>query len=94
MDQSSGNPPLHDNHSPTDPSESSFVDITKETMPGRDGDTDIEQEPRSEPDKKLEIKSTGPNPGDFPDGGFEAWLVVVGGFCAIFSSFGWINCEH
>jgi hypothetical protein len=28
----------------------------------------------------------------FPDGGLEAWLVVAGGFCTVFASFGWINC--
>jgi hypothetical protein len=27
-----------------------------------------------------------------PDGGLEAWLVVAGGFCTVFASFGWINC--
>jgi hypothetical protein len=34
----------------------------------------------------------GINPADFPDGGLEAWLVVLGGWCALFVSFGWINC--
>ncbi|KAI1178864.1 major facilitator superfamily domain-containing protein [Nemania sp. FL0916] len=34
----------------------------------------------------------GPDPDDFPDGGFKAWLCVAGGFCTIFSSFGWVNC--
>ncbi|KAH7145433.1 riboflavin transporter MCH5 [Dactylonectria estremocensis] len=34
----------------------------------------------------------GINPADFPDGGFEAWLVVFGGFCALFCTFGLINC--
>lgn len=29
---------------------------------------------------------------DFPDGGLEAWLVVAGGFCALFSTFGLVNC--
>lgn len=34
----------------------------------------------------------GPSPGDFPDGGREAWLVVFGGWCALFCTFGLINC--
>lgn len=34
----------------------------------------------------------GVNPADFPDGGLEAWLVVAGGWCCLFTSFGWINC--
>ena len=32
------------------------------------------------------------NPADFPDGGLEAWLVVLGGWCALFCTFGLINC--
>lgn len=34
-----------------------------------------------------------PDANEFPDGGLEAWLVVTGGFCTVFASFGWINCE-
>lgn len=34
----------------------------------------------------------GVDPADFPDGGLEAWLVVLGGWCCLFCSFGWINC--
>ena len=38
-------------------------------------------------------KRPGPNHNVFPDGGWEAWVVVAGGFFAVFASFGWINCE-
>lgn len=31
-------------------------------------------------------------PGDFPDGGAAAWLVVAGGWCALFCTFGLVNC--
>lgn len=34
----------------------------------------------------------GHSPADFPDGGLQAWLVVFGGWCGLFVSFGWINC--
>ncbi|KAL5323467.1 hypothetical protein ACEPPN_008004 [Leptodophora sp. 'Broadleaf-Isolate-01'] len=34
----------------------------------------------------------GVNPADFPDGGLEACLVVLGGWLCLFCSFGWINC--
>lgn len=34
----------------------------------------------------------GHNPADFPDGGLEANLVVLGAWCCLFCSFGWINC--
>lgn len=47
-------------------------------------------------EKKQEQPSAGPPPGmapaDFPDGGFEAWLVVFGGWCALFCTFGLVNC--
>ena len=57
---------------------------------------EIESEQALKPDQETpqEKESTGPNPMVFPDGGFEAWLVVLGGFCAMFCGFGWINCEH
>ncbi|RPA98942.1 MFS general substrate transporter [Choiromyces venosus 120613-1] len=32
------------------------------------------------------------HPSSFPDGGPTAWLSVLGGFAALFCSFGWINC--
>ncbi|KAI1658092.1 major facilitator superfamily domain-containing protein [Daldinia decipiens] len=35
---------------------------------------------------------SGPDPNAFPDGGFEAWFCIAGGFCTVFSSFGWVNC--
>lgn len=31
------------------------------------------------------------DPSAFPDGGAEAWLAVLGCFCALFVSFGWIG---
>jgi hypothetical protein len=38
----------------------------------------------------IQSNTTAPSPP--PDGGLEAWLVVAGGFCTVFASFGWINC--
>ena len=32
------------------------------------------------------------DPASFPDGGLRAWLVVMGAFCCLIVSFGWINC--
>ncbi|KAI0475494.1 major facilitator superfamily domain-containing protein [Xylariaceae sp. FL0804] len=34
----------------------------------------------------------GPRPDVFPDGGFQAWLCIAGGFCTVFASLGWVNC--
>lgn len=38
-------------------------------------------------------KATPPKPpgSDAPDGGLQAWLVVVGAWCVSFCSFGWLN---
>lgn len=33
------------------------------------------------------------DPSQYPEGGREAWIVVVGAFCGLFVSFGWINCK-
>lgn len=34
-----------------------------------------------------------PGVGPPPDGGMPAWLSVLGAFCGLFVSFGWINCK-
>lgn len=34
----------------------------------------------------------GMRPEDFPDGGWEAWLVVFGGWCGLFCTMGLVNC--
>ncbi|KAF6806043.1 monocarboxylate permease-like protein [Colletotrichum sojae] len=48
------------------------------------------------PDAKTDGPPAGPTPGmspaDFPDGGRDAWLAVFGGWCALFCTFGLINC--
>ncbi|RAH57317.1 MFS monocarboxylate transporter [Aspergillus piperis CBS 112811] len=44
---------------------------------------------------EKERQDTGPSQtksNDFPDGGLRAWLVVVGAFFGLFTSFGWTNC--
>ncbi|KAF2031231.1 MFS general substrate transporter [Setomelanomma holmii] len=32
------------------------------------------------------------HPSQFPDGGKNAYLCLLGGFCCLFCSFGWLNC--
>lgn len=77
-------------------------------MPNTDNNTDstassVREKPRDEviDSEKGEVESaptpppaapTGFSPADFPDGGREAWLVVFGGFLALFCSFGLVNC--
>ena len=43
----------------------------------------------SEKDAALTLGSA--NPPEFPDGGAKAWLVILGGWCCLFVSFGWIT---
>ncbi|PSR85698.1 riboflavin transporter MCH5 [Coniella lustricola] len=67
--------------------------------------TDEEKGPSSIDDNTTEdaaagseAAAAGPLPGfgwhpsDFPDGGFEAWSVVLGGWCGLFCTFGFISC--
>lgn len=60
----------------------------------KDGDASLQSD--SQP--KDTIKAGPPAPSgqagwgkNAPDGGLEAWLVIVGNWCASFCSFGWIN---
>lgn len=67
--------------------------LNEKTPAGTDekqDDSDVEQGVPEKP-------QGGPPPGAFdprqnPDGGTKAWLCVLGGFCTLFCSFGWINC--
>ena len=48
--------------------------------------------------QQLDLEKAPSKPGmhdakSFPDGGWEAWLVVSGAFCVLFCSFGWVNCK-
>ena len=75
-----------------EPSPSSTLeDLPFKTQPS---DTSNDLEGNATTQKEIPVAATAPHTDVFPDGGFEAWLVVGGGFCAIFASFGWINCEQ
>lgn len=72
-----------DHTPPQRPQNDEAEDTASNDKPG-----DIEQ--------AVSEKPQGPPPGAFdprqnPDGGLKAWLTVLGGFCALFCSFGWIN---
>ncbi|KAJ2896971.1 putative riboflavin transporter mch5 protein [Zalerion maritima] len=57
---------------------------------GAKPDSESDQEKGSPPPQPG--APPGVNPADFPDGGFEAWSVVLGGWCVLFCTFGLINC--
>ena len=54
---------------------------------------EILSHPRAQDLEEVPLKPGAHDPKSFPDGGWEAWLVVAGAFCVMFCSFGWINCE-
>lgn len=66
------------------------VDPTPEERPASPASENVDPAGLAPSMKQV---TAGPDPASFPDGGWEAWLCVVGGFCTIFCSFGWINCE-
>ncbi|TVY90535.1 Fujikurins efflux protein [Lachnellula willkommii] len=90
MDHSSGQSPRRDSNLSIDQSENSKMEVTNHFKP--EPESEKGEGPQPDPETALKKEPTGPNPDDFPDGGFQAWLVVVGGFCAVFCGFGWINC--
>lgn len=77
--------------------------LSVERTPSQNGETEANIFPEPEGLSQADIEKGGlaqnPAPGaggtapsDFPDGGLEAWLVVLGGWCGLFCSFGWVNC--
>ena len=69
--------------------------MTSDRSDANSKDVDLE---RAKPEDVAERKEPGPpkgppgiDPASFPDGGTKAWLTVLGGFCCLFVSFGWIN---
>lgn len=76
-----------------------YHDIEAVSMPEMTSESGLPGEKKDvEKLATSDIKQAGPPPSAFdprenPDGGLQAWLVVVGGFCCLFCSFGWINCK-
>jgi len=58
--------------------------------PGADESADAEKAVAAGPQQPAQ--TGGFDPADFPDGGLRAWLVVFGGWCGLFCTFGLINC--
>jgi len=69
-------------------------DVEKSIPLDDNDDGDVEKAHPSYNDKNQTLVSSRPDPNACPDGGFQAWLAVAGGFCTIFASFGWINCKN
>jgi hypothetical protein len=64
------------------------------------GDSLREKEPDTERDSAGKDPKSEPtpehvnpwHPSQFPDGGKDAFLCLLGAFCCLFCSFGWLNC--
>jgi hypothetical protein len=67
-----------------------------EHSPVREKQSDLEQSPATENHVEPTQTSQSPvnpyHPSQFPDGGKNAYLCLLGGFCCLFCSFGWLNC--
>ncbi|KAJ2975248.1 hypothetical protein NQ176_g5629 [Zarea fungicola] len=68
----------------------SAKESSRDSSPSRIVEDHTAQQP-SDVEKSVPATS-GPDPNAPPDGGLSAWTTVLGGFCCVFASFGWINC--
>jgi MFS family permease len=80
-------PPVQDDNfsrrdSDRDPSQAEFQ---------MDSENDKETHVPDSAARMKEIPTVPVAPPSPPDGGIVAWLTVLGGFCAFFCSFGWVN---
>jgi len=68
------------------------VNEMQENLTATHDATSKKRSSRQYPDEEIAAPSStpGPNPADFPDGGMEVWMVILGGWCCLFVSFGWI----
>ncbi|KAB8260457.1 major facilitator superfamily domain-containing protein [Aspergillus pseudonomiae] len=66
----------------------------EDIQPGPQTILEDESSKTGDPEKSGATTQSAPAqaPGAPPDGGFKAWMVVLGAFCGLFVSFGWINC--
>lgn len=64
-------------------------------------DTPTDHQPEEEKHLGLVLSTAGQqdsvpvnpmHPSQFPDGGMKAYFCLLGSFCAMFCSFGWLNC--
>lgn len=76
----------------------SSVPSFDDSLKKREPDTDVEQGPITEKDPEGNPAVSAPeqvnpwHPSQFPDGGKDAWLCLLGAACCLFCSFGWLNC--
>ncbi|KAH8810598.1 major facilitator superfamily domain-containing protein [Xylogone sp. PMI_703] len=64
-------------------------DLDASFFPEMENDFGAERDELNPRPLKLSLN----NPSEFPDGGLRAWLIVFGGWCGYFCTFGLINCN-
>lgn len=64
-----------------EPGHSRFKECLSASPPSRRTTPDSQADDRDDQDDSV------------PDGGIAAWLIVVGGWCAMFSSYGWLHSK-
>jgi nitrate/nitrite transporter NarK len=57
-----------------------------------DMDLPLDTEKQAEPTQPSASSVNPYDPSQFPDGGRKAYLCLLGAFCCLFCSFGWLNC--
>lgn len=86
------NEKMHDPTSPNVLANSEKHSLEQSRSRNEETDANIFPETEATAEADLEKQDAAPpkpviggvNPADFPDGGLEAWLVVLGGWCALF----------
>jgi hypothetical protein len=95
IDSATTNTALSDNSTPVmnDQVNDDLEKGIRTTDPAGSEKHDLNVEPLSEKSEAATPALACPlDPGLPPDGGMEAWMSVLGAFCGLFVSFGWINC--
>ncbi len=72
------------------------IEKTHQEMQGPNANTEkpaVDEEQPAQKQTSGEPEAVSPfHPSQFPDGGRDAYLCLLGGFCCLFCSFGWLNC--
>jgi MFS family permease len=70
------------------------IDIEQPAFSEKQNDMDrpLTDEKETEPTQRAPATMNPWHPSQFPDGGKSAYLCLLGAFCCLFCSFGWLNC--
>ncbi|EIT76793.1 monocarboxylate transporter [Aspergillus flavus] len=94
IEQSPSTTPVYSSSAHLNPEDAKQEHPHKEIQPGPQTILEDESSQTGDPEKSGATTQSVPAkaPDAPPDGGLKAWMVVLGAFCGLFVSFGWINC--